>query len=87
MATVRPDPEANSLTEEEKDCLAALKHHWDWDSAYSKAQSTRPQTIGYGLSDSPPAKPPGSWRNSGPEPIATATPRMGLPATRWWTIS
>ncbi|HZQ85479.1 MAG TPA: epoxide hydrolase, partial [Acidimicrobiales bacterium] len=25
----------------------------DWDSGYSKQQSTRPQTVGYGLVDSP----------------------------------
>ena len=54
MATVRPDPETmNSLTEEEKDGLAGLKYYQDWDSGYSKEQSTRPQTVGYGLVDSP----------------------------------
>ncbi len=30
-----------------------MKHYRDWDSGYSKEQSTRPQTIGYGLVDSP----------------------------------
>ena len=54
MATARPDPETmNSLTDEEKDGLAALKYYQDWDSGYSKEQSTRPQTVGYGLADSP----------------------------------
>lgn len=54
MPTVRPDPETmNSLTEEEKDGLAGLKYYQDWDSGYSKEQSTRPQTVGYGLVDSP----------------------------------
>jgi pimeloyl-ACP methyl ester carboxylesterase len=33
--------------------LAGIKHYQDWDSGYSKQQSTRPQTLGYGLSDSP----------------------------------
>ncbi len=33
--------------------LAAGKHYNDFDSGYSKIQSTRPQTIGYGLVDSP----------------------------------
>jgi pimeloyl-ACP methyl ester carboxylesterase len=32
--------------------LAAMKHHSDC-SGYSKEQSTRPQTLGYGLVDSP----------------------------------
>jgi epoxide hydrolase len=29
------------------------KAYQDWDSGYSKQQSTRPQTLGYGLADSP----------------------------------
>ena len=30
-----------------------MKYYRDWDSGYSKEQSTRPQTVGYGLADSP----------------------------------
>jgi hypothetical protein len=41
------------LTEREQAALAALAHYRDWDSGYSKQQSTRPQTLGYGLVDSP----------------------------------
>jgi pimeloyl-ACP methyl ester carboxylesterase len=41
------------LTEQEQDALAALAHYDRWDSGYSKEQSTRPQTVGYGLVDSP----------------------------------
>jgi pimeloyl-ACP methyl ester carboxylesterase len=37
----------------EQKALAALKHYQDWDSGYSKQQSTRPQSLGYGLVDSP----------------------------------
>ncbi len=33
--------------------LAAFTHYEKWDSGYSKQQSTRPQTLGYGLADSP----------------------------------
>lgn len=40
-------------TPEEKRALAGLKHYVDLDSGYSKQQSTRPQTLGYGLTDSP----------------------------------
>ena len=40
-------------TAEEKRALAGLKHYVDLDSGYSKQQSTRPQTLGYGLTDSP----------------------------------
>ena len=54
MPIVRPDPQTmNSLTAEEKDALAALQHYQDWESGYSKQQSTRPQTLGYALADSP----------------------------------
>jgi pimeloyl-ACP methyl ester carboxylesterase len=49
-----PDPDTmNDLTEAEQAALASLKHYERWDSGYSKQQSTRPQTIGYGLTDSP----------------------------------
>jgi epoxide hydrolase len=40
-------------TPEEARALKRLKHYADWDSGYSKQQSTRPQTLGYGLIDSP----------------------------------
>ena len=40
-------------TDEEKQALARLDYYRKWDSGYSKQQSTRPQTIGYGLVDSP----------------------------------
>ena len=41
------------LSPRELEALAGLKHYQDWDSGYSKQQSTRPQTLGYGLVDSP----------------------------------
>lgn len=40
-------------TEEERQALAAWAHHRRWGTGYSKQQSTRPQTLGYGLVDSP----------------------------------
>jgi pimeloyl-ACP methyl ester carboxylesterase len=54
MPIARPEPEdlANPAPDELK-ALAALKHYQDWDSGYSKQQGTRPQTVGYGLVDSP----------------------------------
>ena len=49
-----PDPATfDDLTEAEREALAALEHAAEWDSGYSKEHSTRPQTIGYGLTDSP----------------------------------
>ena len=54
MPVVGPDPETlNDLTDLEKSALAGLEHYQKWDSGYSKQQSTRPQTVGYGLVDSP----------------------------------
>ncbi len=38
---------------EEARALKGIKHYAEWDSGYSKQQSTRPQTVGYGLTDSP----------------------------------
>jgi epoxide hydrolase len=37
----------------ERAALAAREQSQDWDSGYSAQQSTRPQTVGYGLVDSP----------------------------------
>jgi len=49
-----PDPATfDELTERERSALAALEHASEWDSGYSKEHSTRPQTIGYALVDSP----------------------------------
>jgi pimeloyl-ACP methyl ester carboxylesterase len=54
MPIVAPDPATMSeLTAQEQDALAAMQHYQDSESGYSKQQSTRPQTIGYGLVDSP----------------------------------
>ncbi|WP_284125282.1 epoxide hydrolase family protein [Parerythrobacter aestuarii] len=47
-----PDDLANPAPDEAK-ALKALQFYQDWDSGYSKQQSTRPQTVGYGLVDSP----------------------------------
>jgi pimeloyl-ACP methyl ester carboxylesterase len=46
-----PDPATfDDLTDAER---AALEHAAAWDSGYSTQHTTRPQTIGYGLVDSP----------------------------------
>ncbi|MEN8184655.1 MAG: epoxide hydrolase [Myxococcota bacterium] len=51
---VGPDPETlGDLSEREQAALASMEHYGRWDSGYSKQQSTRPQTLGYGLVDSP----------------------------------
>ncbi|MCP3987500.1 MAG: epoxide hydrolase [Actinomycetia bacterium] len=53
MPLGRPGPDDPIETETEKRAVTALQHYQDWDSGYSKQQSTRPQTLGYGLTDSP----------------------------------
>ena len=42
-------------TPEEQQALAGLQYYQQWDSGYSSQQRTRPQTVGYGLVDSPAA--------------------------------
>ncbi|MGI9598042.1 MAG: epoxide hydrolase family protein, partial [Acidimicrobiales bacterium] len=53
MPLGRPGPDDTPETDAETRVVAAIAHYQDWDSGYSKQQSTRPQTLGYGLSDSP----------------------------------
>ena len=54
MPVVGPDKTTfDDLTDKEKSALASGRYYQDWDSGYSKQQSTRPQTVGYGLTDSP----------------------------------
>ena len=54
MPIAAPDPATlEDLSPQEQSALAALDHYSQWESGYSKQQSTRPQTLGYGLADSP----------------------------------
>ena len=53
MPVVAPSGELlENLTTLEEDALRARQFYQDWDSGYSKQQSTRPQTLGYSLVDS-----------------------------------
>ncbi|MYI56807.1 MAG: epoxide hydrolase 1 [Acidimicrobiia bacterium] len=40
-------------TGEERDAVARLRYFVQWGTAYNRQHSTRPQTLGYGLTDSP----------------------------------
>lgn len=54
MPIAYPHPDdMGDLSPHELAALAKLTHYRDNDSGYSKQQSTRPQTLGYGLVDSP----------------------------------
>jgi epoxide hydrolase len=49
-----PDPATlDDLTDAERAALDDLDRAAEWDSGYSREHATRPQTIGYSLSDSP----------------------------------
>jgi pimeloyl-ACP methyl ester carboxylesterase len=49
-----PDPATlDDLTDAERSALGSLEDSGRWDSGYSMQQATRPQTLGYGLVDSP----------------------------------
>lgn len=54
LPLVPPDPSnMDDPRPEEIDAIESFQFYNDWDSGYSKQQSTRPQTLGYGLADSP----------------------------------
>ena len=54
MPIVAPDPDTlGDLTDFEQGALDAMTYYSQSDSGYSRQQSTRPQTLGYALADSP----------------------------------
>ncbi|MEQ8345156.1 MAG: epoxide hydrolase [Sneathiellaceae bacterium] len=54
MPLGRPDAGAKAApSAADTAAFAAAKQYRDWDSGYSTQQATRPQTLGYGLVDSP----------------------------------
>jgi pimeloyl-ACP methyl ester carboxylesterase len=53
MPLVIPTTPPDEMTPSEQSAAAGLEHYMTWDHGYSTQQSTRPQTVGYGLADSP----------------------------------
>ncbi|OKH72098.1 epoxide hydrolase [Mycobacterium sp. SWH-M3] len=54
MPIAQPPAEGlGEMTEDLQQALARIDYYRKWDSGYMKQQSTRPQTVGYGLVDSP----------------------------------
>lgn len=54
MPIAPPDAESLAdITDTEAEALASFDHYQKWDNGYSTQQSTRPQTLGYALADSP----------------------------------
>jgi pimeloyl-ACP methyl ester carboxylesterase len=57
MAIAPPGPEdLNDLTPQEQAALDNMAYYSRWGSGYSTQQASRPQTLGYGLVDSPAAQ-------------------------------
>ena len=53
MVIALPDPSMGEPDPRELDAIASFTHYQKHESGYSTQQSTRPQTLGYGLVDSP----------------------------------
>ena len=53
MPIAFPPAGMTTPTPAEQAALESMEQYQKWDSGYSKQQSTRPQTLGYGLVDSP----------------------------------
>ena len=53
LASETPPRVEGEPSAEEQRALRGQRHYRKWDSGYSKQQGTRPQTLGYGLTDSP----------------------------------
>ena len=54
MPSAGPTPQARENPDERDErALAGGRYYQQWGAGYSKQQSTRPQTLGYGLADSP----------------------------------
>jgi len=53
LPVVLPAELGSEFSAGEAAMLGALQDYDRWDAGYSKQQSTRPQTLGYGLADSP----------------------------------
>jgi pimeloyl-ACP methyl ester carboxylesterase len=74
MPVVRPPSEPGELSEREKQALADYGRHRRIGTGYSRQQSTRPQTIGYALVDSPVGQAAWilekfrEWSDGGPAP-------------------
>ncbi|MEM7019681.1 MAG: epoxide hydrolase family protein [Pseudomonadota bacterium] len=54
-----PKAARENPSEQDKHAMTRARYYQEWDSGYSKQQSTRPQTLGYGLVDSPAGQ--GMW--------------------------
>jgi len=80
MPIVAPDRTTmDDLTPAEQTTLARMAEHRRWGTGYSTQQSTRPQTLGYGLTDSPAGQCAWivekfwAWADCGGDPLSVLT--------------
>jgi epoxide hydrolase len=94
MAFAFPDPETMAdLTPTEAQALADMGTHAESGMGYSSQQSTRPQTLGYGLTDSPAGQLAWivekfwAWTDCGGHPEGAVTRQQMLDdvSTYWFT--
>ena len=96
MAMALPDPATmNDLTPTEAQALVDLGAHAQSGTGYSSQQSTRPQTLGYGLTDSPAGQLAWvvekfwAWTDCGGHPEGALTRQQMLDdvSTYWFTAT
>ena len=87
MPIAAPTEKAMSDPDEGDQGVAALGYYQQWDSGYSKQQSTRPQTLGYSLVDSPVGQLAWIIESSGRGPIATGIPKTPSAVMKCSTMS
>ena len=76
------DKSPDDYSDEER-AIAAQSAQWQaQETGYQAIQGTKPQTLAYGLTDSPPDSPPGSPRSGVPGRTATAISRSASARTR-----
>ena len=95
MPLAQPPGALDHPTDEEKHALSRIAYYRKWDSGYAKQQSTRPQTLGYGLADSPAGQCAWmlekfwSWTDCAGDPVRTlgADRILDIVSTYWFTSS
>jgi pimeloyl-ACP methyl ester carboxylesterase len=95
MPTVPLDPLPEEPTEQEQRNLEEFEWHTQWGTGYQRQQSTRPQTLGYGLVDSPTAQLAWvvekfwAWTDCGGDPLELFTREQLLDhvSVYWFTAT
>ena len=93
MVIEGPGRDDGELTEAEQQALAGFKYYDEWDSGYAREQSTRPQTIGYSLVDSPVGQCAWilekfwSWTDSDGDPVGALGADRLLDNVMWYWLT